>query len=138
MQKPHCRPAVETNDSLKISFSASGIPSTVQTSLLSALAASITHETTALPSSRTVQQPHCPCGAQPFLGEIRSHSSRSRSISVVPAVTFLRQGAPLSVKDTDRVWLGLDPPLSALIMDSAGQSLTEPISYCYPSGSVQS
>ena len=37
----------------------------------------IWHETWALPSRITVQQPHCPVGEQPSFGEVTSSSSRS-------------------------------------------------------------
>src|SRR4051812_30393088 len=82
-----------------------GRPSSVHTGFPSALAASTTQDTTAFPSSITVQQPHCPIGAQPFLGEIRSQRSRSAVISDSSSAALTWVGLPLSWKEMVRSWL---------------------------------
>ena len=44
-------------------------------------------ETTALPSTSTVQAPHEPSGAQPSLAEVTPHPSRSSVSRVAPSAT---------------------------------------------------
>ncbi len=77
MQNPHCRPPHAEKASAKRCRSSSSTPSSVVTDLPSALATSYWHDTVALPSISTVQQPHWPDGEQPSFGDVMSSSSRS-------------------------------------------------------------
>ena len=62
--------------------------------------AGTTHEASARPSTKTVQQPHAPCGAHPFFGEMRQASPRSTVINDTSSSMDAVNGAPLSVKLT--------------------------------------
>ena len=57
--------------------SAGSSPSTVVTDRPATRATGVTHATRGSPSTSTVQQPHCPCGAQPSLAERMPSRSRS-------------------------------------------------------------
>ena len=69
VQKPHCDPPVATNASARRARTDGSRPSRVVTERPSTRATGVTHATRALPSTSTVQQPHCPCGAHPSFTE---------------------------------------------------------------------
>jgi hypothetical protein len=77
MQKPHCSPPHAAKASANVWRSASSTPSSVTTDFPSTFARSYWQATVALPSTNTVQHPHCPDGEQPSFGDVMSSSSRS-------------------------------------------------------------
>ena len=77
MQKPHCSPPHAAKASANAWRSVSSTPSSVTTDDPSTFSNRCWHETTALPSTNTVQHPHWPDGEQPSFGEVMSSSSRS-------------------------------------------------------------
>ena len=89
VQKPHWLAPVSQNASAQRSRTSSGRPSTVVIVRPATRRTGVTQATRGWPSTRTVQQPHCPCGLQPSLGERRPRSSRSTSSSDTPAVGYL-------------------------------------------------
>ena len=78
MQKPHCRPPQAANASAKRRRSSASMPSRVTTDEPATLASGRLQLTTALPSTSTVQHPHCPDGEHPSFGDVTSSSSRAR------------------------------------------------------------
>src|SRR5207342_3400239 len=76
-QNPHCRPPEAAKASAKLDRSSPEMPSNVVIDLPATLATDWVQATIGLPSTSTVQQPHCPDGEQPSLGEVTSSSSRS-------------------------------------------------------------
>ena len=96
MQNPHCRPPQAANASANVWRSISSTPSSVTTDEPSTLSMSHWQATMALPSTNTVQHPHCPDGEQPSFGDVMSSSSRSaasrcgcerRTVTGVPFTT---------------------------------------------------
>ena len=77
VQNPHCRAPVDAKTLAYRSRSSVGIPSRVVIPRPAALASDVWQLTCALPSSRTVQHPHCPDGEHPSFGERTPSSSRS-------------------------------------------------------------
>src|SRR5262249_28504658 len=55
----------------------------------------VRHELTRLPSTRTVQAPHCPW-SQPFFVPVKLRYSRNRSSKVVHGATSIRFSTPLT------------------------------------------
>src|ERR1041384_2636570 len=100
VQKPHCKPPPSIKLSAKVSRSSSLKPSSVRTDLPATLVAGIAQETTAVPSTITWQQPHCPCGLQPSLGEITPQLSRSTSRSEVPSSTTTSRAVEFKLNST--------------------------------------
>src|SRR5262245_31402612 len=92
VQKPHCDPPVATK--------AASRPSTVVTARPLTRATGVTHATRASPSTSTVQQPHCPCGAHPSLADTSPIRSRRTDSSDSPGATSSSTGAPLQTKPT--------------------------------------
>ena len=76
VQKPHCDPPVARKASAKPSRTAGSRPSIVITDRPATRATGVTHATRGSPSTSTVQQPHCPCGAQPSFTDKRPSRSR--------------------------------------------------------------
>src|SRR5256885_16047777 len=70
-------------------------PSIVVTCAPSFITASVRHEFTLRPSTRTVQAPHWPW-SQPFLLPVRSRWSRSASSSVVQGASVSVRSAPFT------------------------------------------
>ena len=97
IQNPHCNPPETVKDFANISRSCSFNPSRVNTLLPAAFSAGTAQDDNALPSTITVQQPHEPCGAHPFFGDINPAFSLSRVINEVPFSTSVEKGLPLRV-----------------------------------------
>src|SRR5262245_53515169 len=87
VQKPHCKPPAAIKLSAKASRSSSVKPSSVTTDFPATELAGTAHDTTALPSTITVQHSHCPCGLQSSLGEIKPHEPRRTSSNDAPSST---------------------------------------------------
>src|ERR1035437_4228784 len=100
MQNPHCRPPLRVNALAKMSLSFSVKPSRVTTFLPFDIFAGTAQDETALPSTRTVQQPHDPCGAQPSFGEINPACSRRTVISEVSSSIIAENVSPLRINST--------------------------------------
>src|SRR5579872_272627 len=77
VQKPHWSAPVAENASAKRRRSSGAMPSRVVTERPSTRSSPSEQAMIALPSRRTVQQPHWPDGEQPSFGEVTSSSSRS-------------------------------------------------------------
>jgi hypothetical protein len=77
VQNPHCNAPVAANAPEYLSRSSAGSPSSVVTLFPATRSSPRLHATTGLPSTSTVQQPHCPVGEHPSLGLVTSSSSRS-------------------------------------------------------------
>src|SRR5208282_538749 len=99
---PHGSPPVVTNARASRSRSADGRPSSVVTVLPATDLALTTQDSTTLPSTITAQQPHCPMGWQPFLGETMSNLSRRRLSNISSSSISDDTGLPLSVNSTSR------------------------------------
>src|ERR1044071_512349 len=84
VQKPHCKPPAAIKLSANVSRSSSLKPSRVRIDLPATLFAGTAQDTTALPSTITVQHPHWPVGLQPSLGDRIPHRSRRSSSSDIP------------------------------------------------------
>ena len=84
VQKPHCDPPWSTNPATSASRRVASRPSTVVTARPATRATGVTQATRASPSTSTVQQPHCPCGAQPSFAETTPSRSRSTERSDSP------------------------------------------------------
>src|ERR1700722_20269951 len=56
------------------------------------------HDMTGFPSTRTVQQPQVPSGAQPFLAEMMPQFSRSTSRRFIPSSKKTLVGLPFKMK----------------------------------------
>src|SRR5262249_23291392 len=98
VQKPHCEPPVARNASAKRSRTAGSRPSIVTTDRPTTRAAGVTHATRGSPSTSTVQQPHCPWGAQPSFTERMPRRPRSTDSSVSSAAVSTATTRPLHVK----------------------------------------
>ena len=83
VQKPHWLAPQAVN--ARAQRSASGRPSTVVTARPATRRAGVTQATRACPSTRTVQQPHWPCGLQPSFGDRMPRRSRRASRSEQPS-----------------------------------------------------
>ncbi len=94
VQKPHWLAPAAVSRSIHVGASASA--SSVTTDRPVTRLTGVTHATRAWPSISTVQQPHCPCGAQPSLTLVSPAWSRSASSSEPLAAQV--NGEPLSVK----------------------------------------
>ncbi len=81
------------------SWSPSAKPSIVVTSAPSSRTASVRHEFTRCPSTRTVQAPQAPA-LQPFFEPVRPKCSRSRSSNEVRLSTVTVRWLPFTVRDT--------------------------------------
>ena len=85
VQNPHWLAPVAQNALAQRPRSAASRPSMVVTARPATRRAGVTHATRGCPSTRTVQQPHWPCGLQPSLGEWSPSRSRSTSSSEAPS-----------------------------------------------------
>ncbi len=94
VQNPHCDPPVATKASVIRSRSAGWSPSTVVTSRPAIRATGVTQATRAAPSTSTVQQPHCPWGAQPSLTLMMPRCSRSTESRVSPGAASTSTCSP--------------------------------------------
>ena len=100
VQKPHCNASSSTNARCSAdSAPSSPRPSIVVTAAPSACSARRMHESTARPSTSTVQAPHVP-SAQAIFVPVRPTCSRSNSASVAPSGTLVRRSRPFSVSVT--------------------------------------
>jgi hypothetical protein len=111
-QNPHCDAPEATKQSAHSSRSASDSPSWVTTLRPSACPAFWAHDTTALPSTSTVQAPQEPSGAQPSFTDVAPHTSRSSSSRLMPGRTSASTGAPFSVNRTAATSWGHSTPPS--------------------------
>ncbi len=98
VQKPHCEPPAATKAAAKRARAAGSSPSTVTTDRSATRAIGVTHATRGSPSTSTVQQPHCPWGAQPSFTERTPRRSRRTVSSDSPADAVTTTARPLHVK----------------------------------------
>ena len=98
VQKPHCDPPVAQNAAASPSRTAGSSPSIVTTDRPATRPTGVTHATRGSPSTSTVQQPHCPWGAQPSFSERRPSRSRSTDNSDSSADASTATMRPLHVK----------------------------------------
>ena len=99
VQNPHCDAPLAVNASAHAT--ASGSPSTVVTSRPATRPTGVTHETRGLPSTSTVQHPHCPCGLHPSLAERAPRRSR-RTSRRETSVSAISTGRPSRRKEIRR------------------------------------
>src|SRR5215468_9282703 len=101
VQNPHCRPWQSANACCTGDNVPSGLvsPSTVVIRAPSALTASIRHDRTATPSSRTVHAPQTPC-SQPTWVPVSRRSWRRQSDSSRRAGTSVVRVTPLTIRLT--------------------------------------
>ena len=97
VQKPHWEPPVATKASAHAAPTSSPNPASVVTARPATRVAGVTHETRASPSTSTVQQPHCPWGAQPSLTVVIPNRSRKTESRDSPSVMSSSTGVPSSV-----------------------------------------
>jgi len=100
MQNPHWHPPASWKLSASWSRTSLEKPSIVSIRRPCSLGIFITHESRGWPSTRTVQQPQCPCGSQPLLGEVIPKSSRRTLSSDRCGSVVTLTGAPFKMNET--------------------------------------
>ena len=98
VQNPHWLAPAAVNASAQRPASSS--PSTLVTCRPATRRAGVTQATRGWPSTKTVQQPHCPCGLQPSLGDRMPRRSRRASSSEQPS-SGTSTGRPSTTKASE-------------------------------------
>lgn len=100
VQKPHWLAPVSQNAAAHRARCCGSRPSSVVTLRPDTRLAGVTQETRGAPSTRTVQQPHWPCGLQPSFTDVQFNWSRKAPSSESPVLPIVT-ATPSSSNETE-------------------------------------